>query len=63
MHLRYRKRSGWPLPAILQGSRAVGTNTGHKVRAAVLATALAGSALSAVALGTAVSASPASSPT
>jgi uncharacterized repeat protein (TIGR01451 family) len=59
MHLRYRKRAGWPLPAILRGSRSVGTNSGRRVRAAAIATALAGSALSVVALGTAVSASPA----
>jgi uncharacterized repeat protein (TIGR01451 family) len=47
------------LPAIRRRSRAVGANGGRRVRAAVIATALAGSALSAVALGTVASASPA----
>ena len=56
---RYRPSAGWPLPSILRRRGPVGVNSGRRVRAAVIATALAGSALSAVALGTAVSASPA----
>ena len=59
MHLRDRRSAGWPLPTILRRRRAVGVNSGRRVRAAVIATALAGSTLSAVALGTVVSASPA----
>jgi uncharacterized repeat protein (TIGR01451 family) len=47
------------LPAILRWSRAAGVNSGRRVRAAVIATALAGSTLSAVALSPVASASPA----
>jgi uncharacterized repeat protein (TIGR01451 family) len=59
MRLRYRRSAGWPLPAVLRRSRAAGVNSGRRVRAAVIATALAGSALSAVALSPVASASPA----
>jgi uncharacterized repeat protein (TIGR01451 family) len=59
MHLRYRRPAGWALPAVLRRSRPAGANSGRRVRAAVIATALAGSMLSAVALGTVASASPA----
>ena len=59
MYLRYRRSAGWPRPALLRRSRAADLNSGRRVRAAVVATVLAGSALSAVALGTAVSAGPA----
>jgi uncharacterized repeat protein (TIGR01451 family) len=59
MRVRYRRSAGWLLPAVLRRSRAAGVNSGRRVRAAVIATALAGSALSAVALSPVASASPA----
>ncbi len=59
MHFRHRRSAGWPLPAIVRRCRAVGTNSGSRVRAGVIATALVGSALGAVALGAVVPASPA----
>jgi uncharacterized repeat protein (TIGR01451 family) len=59
MHFRYRRSAGWSLPAILRRRRAAGRDSGRRVRAAVIATVLAASALSAVALGTVASANPA----
>jgi uncharacterized repeat protein (TIGR01451 family) len=59
MRVRYRRSAGWLLPAALRWSRAAGVNSGRRVRAAVIATALAGSTLSAVALSPVASASPA----
>jgi uncharacterized repeat protein (TIGR01451 family) len=59
MRLRYRRSAGWPWPASLGRSRAADVNSGRRVRAAVIATVLACSALSAVALGTIASAGPA----
>jgi uncharacterized repeat protein (TIGR01451 family) len=59
MRHRYRRSAGWPLPAILRRRRAGGVNSGRRVRAVVIATALVGSGLSAVALSPVASASPA----
>src|SRR3984957_18190604 len=59
MHFRCRQSAGRLLAAIFRRTRAAGVNSGRKVRAAVIATALAGSVLSAAALGTVVFASPA----
>jgi uncharacterized repeat protein (TIGR01451 family) len=54
MHFRHRRSAGWPLRAIARRCRAVGANSGRRVRAGVIAAALTGSALSAVALATVV---------
>lgn len=52
MHFRYRPAAGRFVPFLARPSRAAGPHSGRKIRAAVMATALAGTALGAVALGT-----------